>query len=391
MRYPLMDARVIFTTASLHNPPIIPQSMYPENPECGDALVERAWALNLVKEKGQMIGTTLEQLCEIAGRICYDSLGTGRTSEAYHQHLVEVNHGSVHEHAVFTIEVTSNMYAAVTAAALLAHRPGVLVTAVEGNTCRASINLRAVREWNNKDFLFPSDAYRAMEFELGARISQAVGQFVPQVMNQWKQGDVDYAMSVRTVEAHLDEEKWISMYMSGSRGFSHEQVRHKYRTAVSQRSTRYVDETDSPWVKHPLIEAWQEAHPGQTLFKFHVPDDHPANNVQEYIGKEVYAPTVNNLQKWLISKGIDKTTARKQARGAARGYLGNALHTEMVFSASVAQWKRMLKQRASAAADAEIRVIFTTALAALKTCAYSADFASFNLIPSPDGLGQCLE
>jgi thymidylate synthase ThyX len=58
---------------------------------------------------------------------------------------------------------------------------------------------------------------------------------------------------------------------------------------------------------------------------------------------------------------VDELTpvvGRKQARGAARGFLGNALSTELIFSASVAQWRRMIAQRDNEAADAEIRDLF---------------------------------
>jgi thymidylate synthase ThyX len=83
-------------------------------------------------------------------------------------------------------------------------------------------------------------------------------------------------------------------------------------------------------------------------------------------------------------------TARKQARGMARGYLGNALQTEMLFSASVAQWKRMLEQRLTPAADAEIRLVYELALAELKRSRYGAAFERYELVDSPDGLGKVL-
>jgi thymidylate synthase ThyX len=59
----------------------------------------------------------------------------------------------------------------------------------------------------------------------------------------------------------------------------------------------------------------------------------------------------------LTQAGLD----RKAARGAARGFLSSSLYTEMIFSASVAQWKRIFAQRISVHADAEIREIMTAA------------------------------
>jgi thymidylate synthase ThyX len=104
----------------------------------------------------------------------------------------------------------------------------------------------------------------------------------------------------------------------------------------------------------------------------------------------MYARLNDELYKWLIGRSVDKGSARKQARGAARGYLGNALSTELIFSASVAQWKRMLRMRCSAHADGEIRAVFVEVLSELKKSRYASDFETFSLEPSPDGIGQCM-
>jgi thymidylate synthase ThyX len=175
------------------------------------------------------------------------------------------------------------------------------------------------------------------------------------------------------------------MFMCGSRGWSHEQVRHKFRTAVSQRSTRFVNEAESPWVDHPLVQEYM----GDPAL---VPADlDEMNRVLKAIKKnsrETYGYVVDRLEPWLIRRGVEKITARKQARGAARGYLGNALWTEMVFSASVAEWKWMMKLRCSSPADAEIRGIFCEALPELRSSRYGEDFKNLELVPAPDGLGQ---
>jgi len=48
-----------------------------------------------------------EQLAEIAGRVCYMSYGRGRkTNHEFLSHLIEVGHGSVLEHAVWSFLVT---------------------------------------------------------------------------------------------------------------------------------------------------------------------------------------------------------------------------------------------------------------------------------------------
>jgi thymidylate synthase (FAD) len=102
--------------------------------------------------------------------------------------------------------------------------------------------------------------------------------------------------------------------------------------------------------------------------------------------KEVYVATVKSLQEQLILSGTDKFTARKQARGAARGILGNALMTELIFSASLDQWKWMLKLRANKHADAEIRVVFNEVFELLNE-KFPDRFMGWTKDKCPDGIG----
>jgi thymidylate synthase ThyX len=194
------------------------------------------------------------------------------------------------------------------------------------------------------------------------------------------------AVTGNSDEAHFenDDEKWISLLLCGSRGMSHEQVRHGDFTAISQRSTRYVDEAESPWVEHPLLTCWR-AHVGDVPFRRSLSDVSQKAIEQ---ARSVYDTQVTALQAWLEAEGVDKHTARKQARGAARGYLGNALYTEMIFSANVRQWLWMLNQRGSKFADAEIRVLYAQVLPQLQRSRYGDSFKHLRLEPSPDGIGE---
>ena len=174
------------------------------------ALVPIHADLAACRERGQDQGTSQERLIECAGRVCYDSYAKGRDSKAYHEHIMDVDHGSVTEHAS------------------------------------------------------------------------------------------------------------LSYFLSGvSRGLTHELVRHRVGVAISQRSTRYVDENESEWIWHPLIEAYNRENG-------HKPGVHECitgaacAQVQAQ-AQGAYKIVVGILQDWLTSKGVDKLTARKQARGAARG------------------------------------------------------------------------
>ena len=220
----------------------------------------------------QLVGPDAMKLIETAARTCYDSFGKGRGSVEHAQHILDVGHGSVLEHANYNFFIT-----------------GV------------------------------------------------------------------------------------------SRGWSHELVRHRVGVAISQRSTRYVDEDGSPWILHPLLDQYLDESD----------DDSLATEWDQSIevARGVYKKTVERLEAFCIAKGIDKLTARKQARGAARGVLGNALETEMVWSANVRTLRHVVTMRAAGPADAEIRA---TGIATLNIMRKELPvyFKDFVITPSPDGLGE---
>lgn len=219
----------------------------------------------------QMLGPDGQRLSELAGRICYDSLGKGRASDQYAEHILEVGHGSVLEHAMYSF----------------------LISGV-------------------------------------------------------------------------------------SRGLTHELIRHRVGVAISQRSTRYVDEAESPWVDHPLVDAYLEASDDTEL--------KAAIQAAKDAGRKAYRETVKALEIWLNAQQVDKATARKQARGAARGYLGNALETELVWSANIRALLHVIKERGSIHADAEIREL-AVKLAQIMKIELPAYFGHIELEESTDGLG----
>jgi thymidylate synthase ThyX len=372
----------------------IPGPLLPENPEIGDADAEYQWALNEVARAGKMQGTVAERLSEVAGRACYDSLaGKGRGSEEYHKHIAQVNHTSVwgHFNATHVFARGSGVGFPEAAVACL-HRPGVwCLPSTLGP--RITANLRAVYEWDKVSHDMLNDCAALLPYEsamarIGALLQAKYSILAPRIIPSTS--TVNYADAeahVLPVSPDAREEKWITVYISGSRGLTHELVRHGWRTGMSQRSTRFCDETETPWVKHPVITAYEHADVNRAAFD---PVDGDAASRLVTASQKLYAACVDDLQDYLTLAGSDKLTARKQARGAARGYLGNALFTEIIFSASVAQWRRILIQRCHPAADAEIRVMTARLLPVLKASRYAEDFADMVLVDSPDVLGPHL-
>lgn len=316
--------------------------------------------LNLPPELGepranQYCGTMEERLIEVAGRTCYDSFGQGRDSLSYHQHIAEVGHGSVWEHINFTVELELARNDLV----VFHNRPGVWVTNTYGSRrTRVTCNIRSVMEWDtytneNCELFYPASGYCSVADNVKNFLEWEAHQIVPMICPLGRTS----SLIGKVVTPVYEEEMWISMFMGGSRGFSHEQVRHGDRSAISQRSTRYVDESESDWIIHPLLRDFIE---DKEYLEATLPDVDLVTPIDRTMqeARSTYSRVVAALEPWLKSKGESKLNARKQARGAARGFLGNALYTEMIFSASVAQWKRMIKQRASPFADAEIRELY---------------------------------
>lgn len=334
-------------------------------PECG------------VPRDDQLQGTDRERLCELAGRECYDSLGRGRDSVAYHQHILQVRHLSVYEHANLTVGV--RLPRPTDLLPVLINRPGVWVTQLDDpNVLRVTLNLRSAAEWLSWSGSLPGNegandfAYTTIVGIAHSLAPQVIPDYAPRGSYQIE--DSHAAL----IDPVTDDEKWVSMRLTGSRGLTHEQVRHGDFTAISQRSTRYVDESEGPWILHPLVLAAA----GSDI-----------RSVDEFVAmsRSAYTFWVDRIEGRLKEQGVDATTARKQARGAARGFLGNALGSSMIFSASVAQWRRMLFMRASAAADAEIRCLYAPVLRVLKESAYADSFEDLALVPSPDGVGEVLQ
>lgn len=363
----------------------LPERMLAENSSRADA-----------EALGQLQGTVGEKLCESAGRICYDSIGAKRSrpSSEYHAHILEVKHGSVLEHFNFTVEFAVNAITLSKMLLALVNRPGIWSEhRVKDNgkqSLRITVNLRALVEWHYWDDV-PAFAVEQSQ-TLGAVLRHLSAEIAPNivVLAESDQAAADQvkifnaSFKPQIVKPETQNEKWVTMLLTGSRGFSHELVRHGDWTAISQRSTRFVDEDGSPYVTHPLT----------AMFLKENIDTDQGNALVSQIAKsveadqETYRQIVQNLQPWLKDKGIGGLASRKQARGAGRGYLGNALYTEVIFSASVKQWHRILNQRASWFADAEIREVACQVIGELQKSQYANEFSAWSLIDSEDGIGK---
>lgn len=366
----------------------------------------------------QMQGTAPERLGEVSGRACYDSMGKNgsRSSADYHPHITGVGHGSVygHWHAVFefaakhlSVEWRFELLKALT------NRPGIYVNFHNPDVVRFTTNFRSIMDWfkwtaeaQKKNYYNSDTALAARTLHIG--LCNLGRTLAPQIISSFaKIGKIDEGMvwqgshgmlefldSAKVVEPEDDFERWVSIYIEGSRGLTHEEVRHGYQTGISQRSTRFVDENESPWITHPLLQEYlvDESIPlaEREEIRMRIAET-------EMIGKKVYGTVVEKLQPWCMKRipetdKFRKTTARKQARGAARGFLGNGLKTLGIFSASAYEWNWKESQRAANSADGEIRCEYSMEILPelLKSRYAKTDFAHLKTEPAVDGVGLVL-
>jgi len=362
-----------------------------------DALVNYDGEVFCVVVPNRILVTRRDDKVVLCGN-CYDSLGEGRLSEEYIKNILGVGHLSIAEHynATVLIEVDSEQMLGFVFAACL-NRPWVWVNIDSRTSIRLTTNIRGVREWEAWSKVLAGESgpsYPSMTAQtMGAMLRDAFHPLAPRIIPKPQTADfvTTGIRSAKIVPPEHNSERWISVYMVGSRGFSHEQVRHGDFTAISQRSTRYCEESDSPWVIHPLVQSFLAAQdvPAGERAEF-------SRQIEEVMSgsQELYRGLTNRLQEWIGPKLVHdkyaKTSARKQARGAARGFLGNALETEVIFSASVLEWMHMIRMRCAGAADAEIRNVFVEVIAALKSSRYGDQFAKYEVEPASDSIGMAL-
>ena len=157
-----------------------------------------------------------------------------------------------------------------------------------------------------------------------------------------------------------------------SRSLSHELVRHRAGFAYSQRSQRYVDESDPGFVMPPWVLALGEASPVYSVY-------------MKAFGQEV--KMYNRLVKLLTPLSVDSPSAterRKKVRQAARAVLSNATETKMMVTGNVRAWRHFIEQRASQFADLEIRRLAIMVLEVLQEEAPLL-FQDFTISDFPDG------
>jgi hypothetical protein len=328
-------------------------------------------------KEGQLVGTTAERLIEAAGRCCYSSLGSeaSRPSDLFHRNLAGLDgttpHYSVHEHYHFTIETMLHP-------GIWLGIPDINVKQVH-NGYRVTMNLRHCLEWPNNVVFSTDDDYglKGLIARWGRVLRRVAFMAAPQIVSpSAPEAVIEHLDPFRIVPAQTDNEAFVTLFLEDSLVWSHEQVRHRFN--ISQRSGRFVDQTDREYCIHPLLKDYL-----QRYLEGAVPDDcggpdyvvllKDEINWHQRRSRELYTKIVDCLQNYQHRVGkTDKLTARKQARSAGRYYLGNGLSTEMLFTASIRSWRSIFRQRCSPFADQAIRGLMEKAQELIKSTPFGA-------------------
>ena len=160
-----------------------------------------------------------------------------------------------------------------------------------------------------------------------------------------------------------------------SRSLTHELVRHRAGFAYSQRSQRFVDEAESPFVIPPALAQDRDG------------TEEARAVLEEALesASSTYEKLVNSLEKTLPREMFDSGWDRRKAiRQAARAVLPNATETKIFVTANVRAWRHFIEMRGAAFADWEIRHLAIKVLECLQQEAPLL-YGDFSVDDLPDG------
>lgn len=293
----------------------------------------------------QCQGSPLDNLAEVAGRGCYNSLGnpSSRGSQDYHTNIAQVGHRSIYEHCAFTVEVSERIPLTV-----FLNRPSLWVGRDKEGEYRVTLNVRHVKEWYTSDAMSEMDLSLHEQNYLDAlyldllTVAQGIAP-LSMFTRLTSVGDRPCQVAWK-VAPKTPHEIWYTFWISGvSRVLTHELVRHGDWTAISQESGRFCDVSNSPIAWHPTLL------------------DYP-----DLIAKaEFLTKQDRNLYQEMVKAMTANGASRKTARGAARGVLPFSGSTHLIWSCSQAQLTHVLAMRGAPDADEEIQLLSAALQAAI--------------------------
>jgi thymidylate synthase (FAD) len=168
---------------------------------------------------------------------------------------------------------------------------------------------------------------------------------------------------------------FINNLLSSKDGSVFEHVNYGFGFAYSQRSQRYVDETDGRFVVPPtLVRELGDSGEARAILEQALES-----------ASSSYADLVEALDKSIPEEWFEsKRDRRKAVRQAARAVLPNATETKIFVTGNVRAWRHFIEMRGAAFADWEIREMAVAVLRLLQSEAPLL-FGDFTIDSLPDG------
>ena len=276
---------------------------------------------------------------EHCGRVCYKSearIDAG-SAEPFVRKMLQLQHSSVFEMAVFTLAVQCSEEAQITA--LYARQPRFLrLTRQDGNKLLLTASIRALRE------LVQAGGEDALIQALGLFLQERHPLFfadLVQAGHKTKAGVAIRKMPLAEVDRLpaelLAEHRFLAVRFVVNRAVSHELVRHR-PCSFLQESQRYC--------RYGADRFGGEVTFIRPLF-------YPEGS-QEFA---LWQEAMRNCERIYLQ------LLESSSPQAARSVLPNSCKTEIILYANLAQWQHILKLRTSPAADPSMREV-TVPLAA---------------------------
>lgn len=197
-------------------------------------------------------------------------------------------------------------------------------------------------------FLKDHDTYWETDSELGSELIVELAGRVCYLSfgdKQFRRTNKDYVGNLIN-QGHgsvLEHAVWDLLITGVSRSLTHELVRHRAGTGISQLSQRYVDESTADFIEPAVIAGDPELH---EVWLRSVEASHAAY-------KELVAGLAERVQQRFPD--LPRTQRLKMAREAARSVLPNATETKLLFSANARALRWIITLRGGEGAEPEIR------------------------------------
>jgi thymidylate synthase (FAD) len=191
--------------------------------------------------------------------------------------------------------------------------------------------------------------------------------------NEKTRKNEDYLANIlRQQHESVLEHASASFYVEGvSRNLLLELERHRH-LSFSVISQRYVDSSETDYVRPPLFKSIDEKQPG----------DQGPRDLGHAINQQLWFHHHKSLDYYedCFSSLREAGIPLKQAREAARAFLPGSIETKFVVTGNMRAWRDVLKKRFSVHADREIMELAGELLKQLRTIAPNS-FQDFPEVP----------